>query len=260
MRKNRIMRITGLMHVILLFLIPVQLLSQSVSDNGIQQQLTLQAIHHNTIDGLLLKNPAEANTVRFIYNISRQTIKRKTFFNAAYERGKFKDNSSLMTQYSFSFILSDGLNIIPKSKNFSAYLGYSLNSNPSFGTSENIYSWNSSSLLSFYQLYEYKINKQAISFSIDIPVAGAIYRPKQVYASGDKNFNKVVSTFYSNPSFASLHNFEAVDLSLMYKVNISRHFTVVAEYSFGYKKWTGTSAFTDKSHGAGLSLIYKLFK
>lgn len=197
------------------------------------------------------------------YSYRKQSATRNSVFLATWMHALFALDDSRVQLNKFSITLSDGFLINRRKAGFfKAYLGYSIDANPSFLKLQNKqlekFSWNSVNSLNIYQAYTYKRNRSSFSFSFHIPVIGFSSRPDN-NTKYPTDFNGVLYNSYSNLSFTSLHNYKAVNLDLNYEHRINAKWNFKAGVNYRYSDLETTLPVHLQSAGiqAGLSLKIK---
>ncbi len=209
-------------------------------------------------DGSVLPVSVTGTSISFSYR--KQSATRNSGVSMSWINGLFTSGDSRLKLNEFSVMLSDGFLINRKAAGFfKAYLGYSIDANPSFLKLQNKqlekFSWNSVNSLNIYQAYTYKRNRSSFSFSLHIPVIGFSSRPDN-NTKYPTDFNGVLYNSYSSLSFTSLHNYKAVNLDLNYehRVNAKWNFKVGVNYRYSDLETTLPVQLQSAGIQAGLSL------
>lgn len=194
------------------------------------------------------------------YSYRKQSAARYSIVSAAWTNALFNSDDGRLQLNKFSVQLSDGF-LINRGRIgfFKAYLGYSIDANPSFlkfqNTQSEKYSWSSVNSLNLYQAYTYKRNRNSFSFSIHIPVIGFSSRPgtDTKYSS---DINGVLYNSYSHLFLTSIHNYKAADLDLNYEHSLGNKWTFKAGVNYRYSDLETSLPVQLQSAGmqAGLSL------
>ena len=196
------------------------------------------------------------------YSYRKQSATRNSVFSAAWTKALFSSGDSRLELNKFSIMLSDGFLINRRKAGFfKAWLGYSIDANPSFIKLQNKqlekYSWNSANSLNLYQAYTYKYNKGIFSFSIHVPVIGFSSRPGK-NTKYPTDINGLLYNSYSNLSLTSLHNYKAINLDLNYEHRINAKWNFKAGVNYRYSDLETTLPVQLQSAGIQAGLLLKI--
>lgn len=196
------------------------------------------------------------------YSYRKQTANRNSVFSTAWTKALFSSADSRLQLNKFSIMLSDGFLINRKGAGFfKAYLGYSIDANPSFlklrDKQLEKFSWNSVNSLNVYQAYTYKRYRSSFSFSFHIPLIGFSSRPDN-NTKYPTDFNGVLYNSYSNLSLTSLHNYKAVNLDLSYEHRINAKWKFKAGLNYKYSDLETTLPVQLQSAGIQAGLLLQI--
>jgi len=196
------------------------------------------------------------------YSYRKQTATRNSVFSIAWTKALFSSADSRLQLNKFSIMLSDGFLINRKGAGFfKAYLGYSIDANPSFiklrDKQFEKFSWNSVNSLNLYQAYTYKHNKGVFSFAIHVPVIGFSSRPGK-NTKYPTDINGLLYNSYSNLSLTSLHNYKAINLDLNYEHRINAKWNFKAGVNYRYSDLETTLPVQLQSAGIQAGLLLKI--
>ena len=220
--------------------------------------ISAAALHLGDIS--VLKTSVDGTGRGFKYSYTRITGSRYSVVSAGWKHGLFNSGSSRLKLNDFSVMLSDGF-LIDRNKHspFKAWLGYSVEVNPSFvklqNKAEEKYSWSSVNSLNLYQFYTYQYNKSIFSFSVHVPLIGFSSRPGHS-TQYPTDINGLLYNSYSNLSLTSFHNYKTVNLDLNYMHRINAKWNFIAGLNYRYSDLETTLPVRLQSAGiqAGLSL------
>lgn len=208
-------------------------------------------------DAFISLSSQKISTAELGYTFSSSNTYRKKSISLNWCHGILKVDKEEIKLNDFTFQYTDAFSLIKnKNKRLNIYVGYSITLNPQYIKRDNGYSWTTINALSLYNSVVYSWKGNAISFDLNIPVAGFASRP-QANSTYTGNAIEMIYNSYGDPVFTSVHNLKAIITSLQYQKRLGERLFFKAGTYFFYKDLQTGYNFLEQGYGFNSGLSYR---
>ena len=191
------------------------------------------------------------------YTYTIEGPRSKKVLDLAASTGTGNDDENHVKYYTAAFSYSRGFAIQKnKAAAFRNYLGYTVSVNSSGLRTGDNYSWASSVMASLYNSAVYSWKKSSLSLDIIVPAIGFVSRPS-ANTTYKYSVDGMMYNSFSNLSFSSFHNQQAVTAALQYQLAFSQRWLVVGGIGFSYKKINETAIYLEQAYKINAGIVYR---
>jgi len=164
--------------------------------------------------------------------------------------------NELNIEYSEAFSL-----LKDKTNRFNFYLGYKIGTDPVFINARNqqvnSHSWANTTSFSFYSAATYYRNKNKFLLDLSLPLIGFGSRPLMT-TTYQEDVNALMYNSLNHVFFTSLHNQQAVNISIQYSRELTNRISLQAGCRYNYQQIKEGYYFLEKGYGFYAGFLYQL--
>jgi hypothetical protein len=214
--------------------------------------------YHVLRDDILKLSSQRLNTSAISYRFESVSEHNKKEIAISYQSGKSNIAYGSIHTSEFNLQYSNAFSIFQsKDRRWNNYTGYSIILNPQYNKLNEQYTWISSNSISAYNSLRYSWKGNTIGADLSLPLVGLGSRTDSIFYTGTKT--GVLYNSYQQLSFTSLHNFQAVNVSLAGKIMISDKLSVNARLAWAHKRSVWSSHFSRNSISTMAGLTYSIW-